>query len=609
MSEKNKSELMHIQNELLGDIKNVEIRLNDKIRILNQSFEENKVFNEQKLKILEKTLNALIQKFEALPKIDPSKDKKDENKILLLNKKIEDSETRLEIKIKDLNTNLKESIYKYDRAIIDNFTIPGLIGPKAPFQTVRHLLETTYKKIMDSSKVKEKQEFDLKLYKEKLENIINNNKKELELLEIQMKAYYNTKIKEQEKIYLDKFDVFEDRFNAMRVENGKIVYDIFEKYKEITAISDEINESLKKTFDQYHSDFAQHRNIINEENDNFKKKFEEIMKKFEENYNKFEKDYNNFEEGLKIVKEHKVNYTEVENKVKELEKSILIWKRKSAIDYFEKNETTDLTRSNFLSGMIEEDEKNPNINNLIKKLDLTKIKSEKEYRITQAILKSKGYQISEENEENKKINNIVYDSDYFRDSNSNNNFSVDICGVKKAKMPIYRVRSGKIFNQYPFISHDNIYDYKSNKKSGKETDRIDNLKTGRSNLKKNNIQKEIEFPYHNHKYRYLEKKIDILGKSLVDNINKIIVQVNLLKNNKCNKSNNTENVEKTPKEKEEMDDEKIHSIQNKNFFKKTQRGETKFDISNLKNASINFKYRKINSKISQKLKIQKKNDE
>ena len=168
MSEKNKSELMHIQNELLGDIKNAEIRVNDKIRILNQSFEENKVFNEQKIKILEKTLNALIQKFEALPKIDPSKDKKDENKILLLNKKIEDSETRLEIKIKDLNTNLKESIYKYDRAIIDNLTIPGLIGPKAPFKTVRHLLETTYKKIMDSSKVKEKQEFDLKLYKEKL---------------------------------------------------------------------------------------------------------------------------------------------------------------------------------------------------------------------------------------------------------------------------------------------------------------------------------------------------------------------------------------------------------------------------------------------------------
>jgi hypothetical protein len=319
---------MHIQNELLGDIKNVESRVNDKIKIINQSFEEQKILNEQKLKSIEKTINTLLQKFETLPKNDPSKEKNYDSQIFMLNKKIDDNETNILIKIKDLETNLKESTYKYDRAIIDNFTIPGLVGSKAPFKTVRQLLETTYKKIMDSSKVKEKQEFDLKLYKEKLENIINNNKKELELLEIQMKAYYNTKIKEQEKIYLDKFDVFEDRFNAMRVENGKIVYDIFEKYKEITAISDEINDSLKKTFDQYHSDFAQHRNLINEENDNFKKKFEEIMNNFEENYNKFEKDFSNFEEDLKIVKENKVNYTEVENKVKELEKSILIGRKR-----------------------------------------------------------------------------------------------------------------------------------------------------------------------------------------------------------------------------------------------------------------------------------------
>ena len=36
MSEKNINELMHIQNELLGDIKNVESRVNDKIKIINQ---------------------------------------------------------------------------------------------------------------------------------------------------------------------------------------------------------------------------------------------------------------------------------------------------------------------------------------------------------------------------------------------------------------------------------------------------------------------------------------------------------------------------------------------------------------------------------------------
>ena len=42
MSEKNVSELMHIQNELLGDLKNVETKLSDRIKIINQSLEEHK---------------------------------------------------------------------------------------------------------------------------------------------------------------------------------------------------------------------------------------------------------------------------------------------------------------------------------------------------------------------------------------------------------------------------------------------------------------------------------------------------------------------------------------------------------------------------------------
>ena len=606
MSEKNINELMHIQNELLGDIKNVESRVNDKIKIINQSFEEQKILNEQKLKSIEKTINTLLQKFETLPKNDPSKEKNYDSQIFMLNKKIDDNETNILIKIKDLETNLKESTYKYDRAIIDNFTIPGLIGTKAPFKTVRQLIETIYKKILDSAKVKEKQELDFKFYKEKLESIINNNKKELELLEIKMRAYYTTKSKELEKIFNDKFDVFEERFNSMRKEISKATYDVLEKYKEINIIYDKMNEILKKSADDYNDEFTQHRSIINEMNDKFKQ-FDDVMKNFDENYNKFIEDYNKFKDDLKIINENKVLFTNLENKVKELEKSIIIWKKKTATDIFEKNESKDISESNLLESLLKEDEKNSILSNYLKKLDLTKIKSEKEFLIAQLILKRNGYQISEGNEENKKVNNILYDSDFFRDSNGNSNYSIDVSGIKKAKMPLYRVKSGKIFSQYPYISHDNTYDNTFNKKSGRETERIDNLKMGRSILKKN-FQKELNFPYNNHKYRYLEKKIDILGKTLVENINKIIVQVNLLKKNKINKGNNTDNIEKNNKEKEEIEEDKIHSIQNKNFFKNISH-ETKFDITKLKNASINFKYRKINSKINQKLKTQRKNDE
>ena len=111
----------------------------------------------------------------------------------------------------------------------------------------------------------------------------------------------------------------------------------------------------------------------------------------------------------------------------------------------------------------------------------------------------------------------------------------------------------------------------------------------------------------------MDKKIDILGKTLVDNINKIIAQINLIKKYKCNKCNtikNEESNEKINKEKDETEENNtiIHSTQNKKFFKDPS-VEKNNDISNLKAGSLSFKYRKINSKISQKLKLQKKNVE
>ena len=178
-----------------------------------------------------------------------------------------------------------------------------------------------------------------------------------------------------------------------------------------------MNESLKKAFDEYNGDFTKHKKVINELNIKIKK-FEEISTKFEvdydkftENYIKFEDNFIKFEEGMIKINENKVNYSILEGKIKELEKSILIWKKKSAIDIFEKNDTADLSKSNFLAGLIEEDEKNSFL--IKKKLDIAR------FKIAQNFLKKNEYQISEENDENKKVNKILYDSDFFRDININ----------------------------------------------------------------------------------------------------------------------------------------------------------------------------------------------
>ena len=162
MAETSKNEIMIIQNELLGDIKNVEQKLNDKIKLVIHSLEDQKNNLEKKLSILEKGYNALVQRAMPEENYNTSKEKEILTKINTLNKRLDESCSRLEIKINKLDENLKDAIYKYDRAISDNFIIPGLIGSKAPFPSLRDLLETTYKKSMESLKLKQVQAIDLK---------------------------------------------------------------------------------------------------------------------------------------------------------------------------------------------------------------------------------------------------------------------------------------------------------------------------------------------------------------------------------------------------------------------------------------------------------------
>ena len=57
-----KNDLIYVQNELLGDIKNVEKKLELKLKKNNQSFEEYKIALQKKMNYLENAYNTLLQK-------------------------------------------------------------------------------------------------------------------------------------------------------------------------------------------------------------------------------------------------------------------------------------------------------------------------------------------------------------------------------------------------------------------------------------------------------------------------------------------------------------------------------------------------------------------
>ena len=596
MIEANKNDLMIIQNELLGDIKNVEIKLNEKIKLLSQSFEEQKSGFEKKINVLEKAYNSLLQLTEPKKSIDDSKEKEIISEINILNKALEENSSRLEIKINDLQENLKETTYKYDRAIADNFVIPGLVGAKAPFKSLRELIETTYKKSNDSLKLKEKQGMDLKIYKEKMENIISMNKSELTTMESKLNKTFQSQIKDLEKKFNERIDITEERINTMRVENGKYTYDLLAQGKEIKNDCEQMNKELRNSLDEHNKEFLNYINIF--------KEAEEKLNNFEEKYNTFKSDLNSINENFENINKKNSN---LENKIKDIEKTILNSKR-SIHDYLE---NTEISKSNINSGFIEEDEKNSFLSNRMKKLDIKKIQNERKNFISKSYLKSNGFQISEDNEENTKINSLLFDAEFFGDSKQlgnsfNYEFLNDTDKIKRAKLTHARVRSGKILSHFPFISHDIISSNNEEVINQISREKKQILKLSPDYIKKKKIQKEINFPYNNHKYKYLDKKIDLLGKAMVNSFNKIILQLNYLK-----KTTGLSEKEQTnplnSKEKEETFDidntNVIHSI--KNSIVKSPLIDKKYSMSDNRNPDLNTSYKKLNmirTKFNEKIK-------
>ena len=211
----------------------------------------------------------------------------------------------------------------------------------------------------------------------------------------------------------------------------------------------------------------------------------------------------------------------------------------------------------------------------------------------------------EEDEKNNKINNLILDAEFFGDSNKLGNSLIfqylnDSDTIKKAKMINCKIRSGKILSHFPFISKDvtpaNMEEMKSKIFENSDREKKDILNLLPEYITKKKKEKEIHFSFNNHYYKYLDRKIDILGKVMISNLNKIILQIYLLKNNQ----NFNEKYQLNPlnsidrEEKDENDNNMtfIRSIRNNDF--KSPGKERKESVNDKRNSSQNYtSYKKI----------------
>ena len=190
-----------------------------------------------------------------------------------------------EIRINNLSSDFIKSTQKYDKIYLDNLELPGYIGKFAKFKNCQAFFEHVIREIDKINQYKEKNNIDLKTYKEKLDSIIksfhllvkNNNEAQIKYIkQLNDKCFRECK---------DMNELLSNRVSDLRIENAKYSIELVKKNEEMNKEWKKIFEIKDSLLNMVNEKMNNMKNIFNLNNNCFnsiKKEFEEFKSKINE---------------------------------------------------------------------------------------------------------------------------------------------------------------------------------------------------------------------------------------------------------------------------------------------------------------------------------------
>lgn len=248
-NDKVKNDFIFFQNEVLSDLKKIDSKTNEKINQINNFITQQNVKTDIKFKDLFTRIELLSSQIQ-----EKKNSENTLNIIQPIKQKIEENLSKLDVKVNLLEKDLNNACFKYDRIFSNNLTVPGVIGSSCPYETLRPFIEFVNMKIVELLKAKEKQTFDLKKYKEKLETIIGNNKTQFETTQNKINEYCKKGFKQCDDNCIERVNVIEKRIEALRIENGQFAYDLKQSSEDLKIKWDKLDNFEKEMNKRYKED-------------------------------------------------------------------------------------------------------------------------------------------------------------------------------------------------------------------------------------------------------------------------------------------------------------------------------------------------------------------
>ena len=282
MNAPQKTDFAYFRNEILGDMKGKENKINEKIADLYKCIERINTSNDQKLDIINSKIRSIQENMLLEDKINAKFDK--------INNNFEENIYNLGTKINMVKKDLSDACFKYDKIVIDNLKVTGLIGEGGTFPYLKNFLDFINKKITELLLAKEKVINEIQLIKIKIDDIKSQFKSDFENQKIVINDMLAIRLNEEERKNQERNFTLEKKIENLKLENYNSYNNLIKSTKDLQIqcekfenIDTEINEKLneEKINLKINSD-----NLVNAINSQ-KKEFNFIKSRFKEMNNIF----------------------------------------------------------------------------------------------------------------------------------------------------------------------------------------------------------------------------------------------------------------------------------------------------------------------------------
>ena len=157
------NDMRFFQNDLLTDLKKLELQINGKVSNIKQTLSSKTSEYDSKFKKIFGNITELISQL-AVRKYD--NDRVEE--LLSIQNKFSEQILENQSKISIIEKHLEESIFKYDKIILDNLQLPGIVGINCKFLNFKMFFEYINNELKLNQKYKEKEQTSLKAFQEKM---------------------------------------------------------------------------------------------------------------------------------------------------------------------------------------------------------------------------------------------------------------------------------------------------------------------------------------------------------------------------------------------------------------------------------------------------------